>query len=318
MGWIFLPRATGHLVIRKAKAKDASDSFTKPAFERCGGDVSMTEIKDCLPEDARKHFINLRNIRLGAEKARYRQRLSELRAQLAAKGQGRSGWQEMEEWKYKEELSDALATGYIQDAIETCHLYEIPLTEPLCECLAKATEEMLSAQYHNALQAQAQGVSDVKVPLSVRQQGNMRARKIMPQIRVMIERARVEHLKKKATMEKQKEKYGDTYTQSIIQHGGVMNASQTGNVSAQQLTVGELENLRPALAEMRAFFKKQNESVETDEFVGLLASAEKAAAEKDEHKMLGYLQQIPSKAWEIGKVIAPQVLLHYLKQHGLA
>jgi hypothetical protein len=278
----------------------------------------MTEIKDCLPEAARKHFINLRNIRLEAETGRYRTRLSELRTQLAAKGQGRSGWQEMEEWKYKEELSDALATGYVQDAIETCDLYEIVLTEPLCHCLLKATEEMLNAQYHHALQAQAQGTSDVKIPLSVRQQGNMRARKVMTRIRVIVEEARVERLKKKATMEKQKEKQGDTYTQNIIQHGGVMNASQTGNVSTQQLTVGELENLRPALAEMRAFFKKQTESVEADEFVGLLASAEKAAAEKDEHKMLGYLKQIPSKAWEIGKVVAPQVLLHYLKQRGLA
>lgn len=276
----------------------------------------MTEIKDCLPEAARKHFINLQNIRLEAETGRYRTRLSELRAQLAAKGQGRSGWQEMEEWKYKEELSDALATGYIQDAIETCDLYEVALTEPLCHCLLKATEEMLNAQYHHALQAQAQGTSDVKIPLSVRQQGNMKARKVMPHIRVIVEKARVERLKKKVVMEK--EKYGDIYTQNIVQHGGVMSASQTGNVSAQQLAVGELENLSPALAEMRAFFKKQSESVETDECVGLLASAEKAAGEKDEGKMLGYLKQIPTKMWDVGKVVVPEVLLHYLKQHGLA
>jgi hypothetical protein len=52
--------------------------------------------------------------------------------------------------------------------------------------------------------------------------------------------------------------------------------------------------------------------------VGLLASAEKAAGEKDESKMFGYLMQIPSKAWGIGKVVAPQVLLHYLKLRGLA
>jgi len=97
-----------------------------------------------------------------------------------------------------------------------------------------------------------------------------------------------------------------------------MNASQTGNVSAQQVTVGELDDLRPALAEMRAFFKKQEQSVDADECVGLLASAEKAAAEKDETKMLGYLKQIPSKAWEIGRTVIPQVLLHYLKLKGMA
>ena len=76
--------------------------------------------------------------------------------------------------------------------------------------------------------------------------------------------------------------------------------------------------LRPALAELRAFFKKQEESVDADEYVGLLASAEKAAGEKDEGKMLGYLKQIPSKAWEIGKAVVPQVLLHYLKLRGMA
>jgi hypothetical protein len=92
----------------------------------------MIEIKDCLPEAARKYFIDLRNIRLKAETDRYQQRLTELRAQLAAKGQGRSGWQEMEEWKYKEELPTALAAGYVQDAIETRDLCEIPLTEPSC------------------------------------------------------------------------------------------------------------------------------------------------------------------------------------------
>ena len=140
----------------------------------------------------------------------------------------------------------------------------------------------------------------------------------MTRITVIVEKARVERQKKKVAMEKEKEKYGGTYTQNIVQHGGVMSASQTGNVSAQQLAVGGMENLRPALAEMRAFFKKQAESAETDECVGLLASAEKAAGEKDEGKMLGYLKQIPSKMWDIGKVVVPQVLLHYLEQHGLA
>jgi len=278
----------------------------------------MTEIKDCLPQEARKHFINLRNIRLEAESGAYRKRLVELRSQIAARNQGRSGWQELEEWKYKEEMSNNLATGYVQDAFDTCSLYEIPVTQSLCDCLVKAVEHLLDIQYQHSLRAQAQGGSDVKVPLSVRSEGQMRARKVMPQIRVMVEKARVEDLKKRTAMVNEQKKTGDTYMQNITQHGGVMNASQTGNVSAQQLTVGDFENLRPALAEMRAFFKTQQESVETDEYVGLLASAEKAAVEKDESKMFGYLKQIPSKAWEIGKVVAPQVLLHYLKLRGLA
>lgn len=277
----------------------------------------MTEIKDCLPEAAKKHFINLRNIRMEAQTRTYRSRLGDLRAKIAAKNQGRSGLQEMEEWKYKEELFHSLATGYVQDAIETCQLYDIPLTQSICDCVVKAVEEFLAIQYKYALQAQAQGVADVKMPLSVRQEGNVVSGRIMPQVRVVIESARVQDAQKRVAMEREKEKYGDTYTQHIVQHGGVMNASQTGNVSAQQLTVGELDNLGPALAEMRAFFKKQD-SVEADEYVGLLASAEKAAGEKDESKMLSYLKKIPVGAWDIGKVVVPQVLVHYLKLHGMA
>jgi hypothetical protein len=143
----------------------------------------MTEIMNCLPEGARKHFINLRNIRLGTETARYNARLTELRTQIAARSQGRSGWQEMEEWKYKEELSNSLATGYVQDALETCQLYDIPITRPICECLVKAVEELLVVQYRNALAAQGQGLADVKIPLSVRQQGDLGTRKIMPRSR---------------------------------------------------------------------------------------------------------------------------------------
>jgi hypothetical protein len=70
--------------------------------------------------------------------------------------------------------------------------------------------------------------------------------------------------------------------------------------------------------EIRAFFKRQPESVDTDEYVGLLAGAEKAAGEKNPSKMLDYLKQIPSQGWELIKPAAPQVLLHYLKQYGLA
>jgi soluble cytochrome b562 len=161
-------------------------------------------------------------------------------------------------------------------------------------------------------------VADVPVPLSVRQQGNTYSIKVMNRIKVAVENARVTDEKERSAMAKEKERYGHTYNQSITQYGGVMNASQAGNVSAQQVTVAALEDLRPALAEMRAFFKQQGESVDADEYVGLLASAEKAAAEKDEGKMLGYLKQIPADAWEIGKAVLPQVLLHYLKARGLA
>ena len=279
----------------------------------------LTEIIDCLPPTARRYFIDLRNNQLGRETERYQTRLKDLRAQLAARNQGRSGWQEVEEWKYKEEMLDSLAIGYVQDAFATCQLYDIPLTRPVCDCLVRAAEQLVTVQYRAALQAQGQGVADVKIPLSVRQDsGTTRLRRIMSQIRPMIEAARVEDERKRIAVTQENEKYANKYTQVIMQHGGVINASQTGNVSAQQLTVEELGDLGSALASMRSFFKNQAESVDADEYIGLLASAQKAANEKDEGRMLGCLKQIPSQAWEIGKTVIPQVLLHYLKLHGLA
>jgi hypothetical protein len=286
------------------------------------GEDEMTDLKNCLPDGAQRHFIDLRNIRLETESARYQTRLRDLRAQRAAKGQGRSGWQEMEEWKYKEDFSNNLATGYLQDTFETCKLYDIPLTRQLCDCLIGAVEDLLLSHYKNALTIHAQGVSDIKVPLVVRQQmaGDLSAKrfKIMPQIRVMIETARVEDEKRWAAIVGEKQNTGDIYNQNITQHGGVMNASLTGNIIAQQIAVSEFESLQPALAAMRTFFKNQEDSLDADESIGLLASAERAASEKDEGKMLACLKQIPAKAWDVGKTVIPQVLLHYLKLNGLA
>jgi hypothetical protein len=282
----------------------------------------MTEIKDCLPELARKHFINLRNIRLGQETEKYQTRLQTFRGEMAARGLLRSGSQELQEWKFKEEKIDALATGYTEDAIATIQLYDIPFTQQLRNCLEIAVGDMLIAAYQNALKTPSQIAGGTRVPNSIRQQraGSLNGKyfRIMPSIKVKLEEARVADEKRRAGVVKEKEKRGDSYTQNIQQHGGVMNASMTGNVSTQQVIVADFDELRPALAQMRAFFKTQESSVENDEYIGLLASAEKAATEKDEGKLLGCLKAIPRGAWEIGKVVVPQVLLHYLKAHGMA
>jgi len=74
----------------------------------------MIEIKDCLPhDDAKKHFIDLRNIRLESERKKLNERVGELRLQLAAQGIRRSGPSELRAWQFKEEMFDALAMGYI-------------------------------------------------------------------------------------------------------------------------------------------------------------------------------------------------------------
>jgi hypothetical protein len=140
---------------------------------------------------------------------------------------------------------------------------------------------------------------------------------MMPAIRVTVETAGVQDAKERAEKMKVKQSTGNTYNQTITQHRGVMNASQTGDVSAQQITVQELSDIGSALAVVRSHLRVQDGSVDTAEHLGLLASAEKAAVEKNESKMLGYMKQIPGKLWDVAKPVATQALLAYLHLHGL-
>jgi hypothetical protein len=277
----------------------------------------MIEIKDCLPQHAVPHFINLRNVRLERERKLYQQKLGESRAQAAARGVINSGFQQLAEWQLKDTMHEAIATGYVEDFFETCELYDIPLTRPLCERLLQAVGDLLTAQYKSALQAEAQGVSDVRIPLSIRSQmGNSPHFPVMSRIRVMVETARVKNERARVAMTK--DKTSETYNMNITQHGGVLNASQTGNVYVQQLTAEQLIAMQPELAALGAALKAQNTlDANADENVGLLASAEKAARAGDEGKMLSILKQVPAKVWDVGKGVISGALVAYLKAHGL-
>jgi hypothetical protein len=254
----------------------------------------MIEIKDCLPEVARKHFVNLFNIRLRTERAAYEERLTQLRGQLSAKGQGRSGWQEMEEWKYREEFSNALAKGHVQDAMETCDLYDIPLTESLCKCMLRATEDLLNAQYHNALKQQAEGISRVRIPLSVRQDGNLRTRQIMTQISVIVEKARVEW-QKKAAREKgeamSKRPVGDSSgaaQSSIVVHGDVTGSTfQQGNQNVAVIDYNKAD-MQQIIEEVKAQIVKLNLSKEdADELSADIGTVEvQLASSRPKHRII--------------------------------
>src|SRR6478735_5600007 len=165
---------------------------------------TMTEVKDCLPQEARTHFINLRNVRQEAATEKYQAQLREIRGQMATQGLARSGMQQVQEWKVKEEHLESLATEYVQAAIETCRLYDIPLTQSICNCFVKAVGEYLDIQFGYLLKSQAQGMADVPVPLSVRQQGNLNIIKIMNRIKVAVETARVEDAKGRNAIVKEK------------------------------------------------------------------------------------------------------------------
>lgn len=283
-------------------------------------------MEHCLPDHARRHFINLRGLRLERDLRDYQARLRDFRSEWAAKSAVRLGWQDAKEWKMSEEYLDALASGYVQDAIDTCNLYDIPLTSQICQCLEQSAAGYLVGQYGNKLRMHGATPASVKVPLSMRQSlaGQIQNRNfpILSEIQIMLEKARVASQKGRTTVTSEKSHPTSIFVQNIHQEGGYMNASQNGDVQIQQLTVSDLELFAASFSDMRALLKQQEPSVEIDESVGLLAGAQRAAASKDEGKMMGYLKQIPTKSWELVKATAPQVLsqslLHFLKEHNLA
>ena len=98
--------------------------------------------------------------------------------------------------------------------------------------------------------------------------------------------------------------------------------SQLGDTHTNILQIGDMSGLKQELATIRAALKAQPESIEADEVLGSLASAERAAQNNDEHGVKHALSTITKGGWEIVKKVAPtvgsQVLLYYLKLHGMA
>jgi hypothetical protein len=285
---------------------------------------TMIEIKDCLPQHAVAHFLTLRNIRDESEIGNREKRLVESRRQAAARGSVANGMQIYSEWKIIRETQEAQVIGHIADLLETCRLYDISITRQLCDCVLQAVNDLLVIQRKHALQAIALRLSSTTLPRTVLlpMEGEAISTAVSNRVKAALEKARVESEKAEIAMANEKQraaqKEGHTfnYVQNITQHGGVMNASQAGNVNVQHLTTEQLNALQPELAALRATLKA-HDILEADEGVGLLAGAEKAAKDGDESKMLGLLKQIPAKAWELGKPVISAALLGYLKAHGL-
>jgi hypothetical protein len=112
------------------------------------------------------------------------------------------------------------------------------------------------------------------------------------------------------------------YIQHVTQSGTGSSVSQLGDTHTNILQIGDMSGLKQELARIRAALKAQPESLEVDEVLGSLASAERAAQSNDEHKVKHALSTITKGGWEMVKKAAPtlgsEVLLHYLKQHGMA
>ena len=284
----------------------------------------MDQIKDCLPTpEANKHFLHLRNRSLQSSNESHRQTLNLMRATFAHTGTLGSGRQIAQEWRLTEDKIDSLAKDYLDDALKTIDLYRIPLTQQLCDCLEQALRHMLETSYahekatlRGALTAQPvpEGL-DVQLG-SRMDQGRFKA---MTDISIRLTESRLAYERQGEQRVSESDAKGHTYNiqNNTVHQGGTINASQTGDVHAQTLTVNDFDAIAAYLAEVRSELRKREPTVETDEYIGYLAAAERAAKEKDESKMLGCLKQVGSKLWDLTKVVAPQALLLYAKYKGI-
>lgn len=281
----------------------------------------MHEIKDCLPDgEARKHFLNLRNRSLQSSTEAYQRDLTLLRATFAQRGTLGSGQQFAQELKLTEEQIDRRAKAYLDDALDTIQLYRIPLTQPLCDCLEQAMRHMLAASYVNAAATLGRAISQQRSPerwhVSLANGMHQRRFKAMSDISIRLTESRLAYERQEEQRVSESDAKGHTYIQyNTVHQGGTINASQTGDVHAE--TVNDFDAIAIDLAQVRMELKKREPSLETDEHIGYLAAAEKAAKEKNESKMLGYLKMIGSKGWDLIKAVAPQALVLYAKAHGI-
>ncbi len=155
---------------------------------------TMTELQNCLPERARLFFIRLRNSKWEESRQSYQEQLSTSRRNGAARGVIHSGFQRKAEWDLAIEHIGDRAVGYFQAGIEACTLYEIPLTQPLCQCIEVAVKDFLIVQQKNALTNAAKSVPGAPpIPLaSSAQELHSRPLPRYNEILIDLEKARVE------------------------------------------------------------------------------------------------------------------------------
>ena len=285
---------------------------------------AMDEIKDCLPTpEANKHYLHLRNRSLQSSDESHRQTLNLKRATFAHTGTLGSGRQIAQEWKLTEDKIDSLAKDYLDDALKTIELYRIPLTQQLCDCLEQALRHMLAISYSHAKATlrgtlTAQPVPEgLDVQLGSRMdQGRFKA---MTDISIRLTESRLAYERQGEQRVSESDAKGHTINvqYNTVQHGGTINASQTGDVHVQMLTDNDFDAIAIDLAQVRAELRKREPTLETDEHIGCLAADERAANEKNESKMLECLKMIGSKGWDLIKVLAAPALLVYAKYKGI-
>jgi hypothetical protein len=143
----------------------------------------------------------------------------------------------------------------------------------------------------------------------------------MSRIKVVIEKARVEDVKRRASVKKAAQNTVATTCNQHI-HGDDNTVAQTGDVTVDHYTANDFKQLAAELEALRAALNAQPSTIQVDRTIRVLAEAEEASQANDEANVISSLSRISTAGWEMIRTAGPQItsemILHYLKLHDLA
>jgi len=119
-----------------------------------------------LSEPARRLYIQLRSRSLEAVRAEYETAKASLRQELASKNALRSGWARAAEWELKRKFLFDMVRAEFEAILEVYQLHHVPFTIPRCQRILEEAKLSLIGKFRSALTQSANGVSDVKIPVS--------------------------------------------------------------------------------------------------------------------------------------------------------
>jgi hypothetical protein len=125
-------------------------------------------IEQSLPPQSRQFYIRVRAQKHEEAMADYRERLTALRRENAARGSLRSGQQLLAEWQLSETFICAMATGFLEAALEACDLYEIPVDQNLSSCIETEIKGFIETQFRHALRNRSTSNGAPTLPTNIK------------------------------------------------------------------------------------------------------------------------------------------------------
>lgn len=186
-------------------------------------------IEQCLPAQSRQFYIRVRAQKHEEAMANYQERLTSLRRESAARGSILSGQQLLSEWQLSETFIGAMATGFLEAALEACELYRITLDQSLASCIETEIKGYIDIQFGHALRKHSTMNGAQPLPANIREvfAGRIPSAtfNILNPIQIRLERARVSGIRNGSdTKSGSKEYSGDMGLELSAAERAVMTA----------------------------------------------------------------------------------------------